>query len=62
MAAVLPGKLIPICEWAKLKFDVRIPHRNTLRRWVHEGRIYPPAKKVGKNWFVPVNAEYQGDK
>jgi len=61
MSAIAPGKLIPVIEWAKQKFDLRIPHPNTLRRWIHEGRIYPKATKVGKNWFVPANAEYQGD-
>ena len=61
MNAVPSGKLIPVSEWAKQNFEVRIPHPNTLRRWIHEGRIYPEARKVGKNWFVPSNAEYRGD-
>ncbi|HEX7644879.1 MAG TPA: excisionase [Burkholderiaceae bacterium] len=32
-----------------------------MRRWVHDGRIQPPPKKVGKAWFVSPNAEYWND-
>lgn len=63
MSAVMQPKkrLIPIMTWAELVFPKKAPHRNTLRRWANEGRIYPQPEKVGKNWFVSPNAEYQGD-
>lgn len=63
MSAVLkPRKsLVPIMAWAEAAFPSKAPHRNTLRKWVHEGRIHPQPEKVGKNWFVSPNAEYQGD-
>lgn len=63
MSAVLQPKktLIPLGTWAKLVFPAKTPHRNTLNRWTHEGRIHPQPEKVGKNWFVSPSAEYQGD-
>lgn len=63
MSAVLQPKktLVPIMHWAKSLFPTRTPHRNTLRRWANEGRIHPLPEKVGKNWFVEPQAEYQGD-
>lgn len=30
----------------------KVPHTNTLLRWVHDGRIQPQPKKVGKAWQV----------
>lgn len=63
MSAILkPSKtLVPIMDWAKAVFPTKTPHRNTLRRWTHEGRIFPQPRKVGQNWFVRPDAEYQGD-
>ncbi|MGJ9419418.1 excisionase [Massilia sp. CMS3.1] len=37
------------------------PHINTLRRWVHDGRIYPQAVKIGKLWCVRKDAAYLPD-
>jgi hypothetical protein len=63
MSAVLTPKkqLIPISEWAKICFPARTPVKNTLHKWIHQGRIYPQPEKVGKNWYVQPSAEYQGD-
>jgi predicted site-specific integrase-resolvase len=36
----------------------KIPHENTLRRWVHHGHIQPQPKKVGKSWQVKRDAQY----
>lgn len=58
---VAPPRLIPVAVWATMVFGVHAPHANTLNRWVHDGRIYPPAKKVGRKWFVTPAAEYVGD-
>jgi predicted site-specific integrase-resolvase len=64
MSAVMPAKkLMRIKEWAKLKFaDADQPHPNTLRRWTHDGRIYPQPKLIGNHWYVEECAEYQGDR
>jgi predicted site-specific integrase-resolvase len=32
---------------------------HTLRRWVHEGLIQPPPKKIGKTYYVKPDAEYR---
>lgn len=64
MSAVFQPKrktLVPIMDWAQSLFPTKTPHRNTLRRWTHEGRISPQPEKVGKNWFVSPHAEYHGD-
>lgn len=64
MAAIMQPKkqLIPLKAWAEAVFPKPYtPHKNTLHRWTHEGRIHPQPEKVGKNWFVSPNAEYQGD-
>jgi predicted site-specific integrase-resolvase len=51
-------KLIPLSAWAAILFGQHAPHRNTLLRWTHEGKIYPMPKKIGKAWFVSPLAEY----
>lgn len=56
-----PPRLVPVAVWASIVFGEHAPHANTLHRWVHDGRIYPPAKKVGRKWFVTPAAEYVGD-
>lgn len=64
MSAVMPSKkLMRIKEWAKQKFAEKDqPHPNTLRRWTHDGRIYPQPKLIGNHWYVEECAEYQGDR
>jgi predicted site-specific integrase-resolvase len=42
-------------------FGEHAPHANTLLRWVHEGRIQPPPKKIGRKWWVVPSAEYLAD-
>ncbi len=49
-------KRILLTEWAK-QVD-KPPSPRTLRRWVHEGRIYPRPKKFGRPYFVEPNARY----
>lgn len=36
----------------------KIPHNNTLLRWVHDGRIHPQPKKIGRVWQVQRGAQY----
>lgn len=63
MSAVLNHRnpLVPLMQWGMSKFPTKPPHRNTLLKWTHEGRIHPQPEKVGKCWFVAPSAEYQAD-
>lgn len=54
------SKFVTLAEWAKMMFS-KPPHPQTLLRWVHEGRIQPQPKKLGKYWHVARIAEYVGD-
>jgi hypothetical protein len=54
-------KYVPLTIWAQLMFGEYSPHVNTLRRWVNDGRIQPQPKKMGRYWFVRVDAEYTPD-
>lgn len=54
-------KFMLLAEWAKAVFGEQAPHKNTLRRWVHEGRIQPPARKIGGRWWVTPAADYIED-
>lgn len=51
-------RLIPLSEWAVEVFGKHKPHVNTLHRWVHDGKIRPQPKKVGRTFFVEPSAEY----
>ena len=50
-------RYITLQEWAQLNFS-KVPHNNTLLRWVHEGRIQPQPIKIGRVWQVKPAAEY----
>jgi hypothetical protein len=54
-------RYVPLTIWAQLMFGEYSPHVNTLRKWVHDGRIQPQPKKMGRYWFVKVDAEYTPD-
>lgn len=60
MSAVIKPRYITLSEWAKEMFS-KVPHNNTLLRWVHEGRIQPQPKKIGRCWRVKPEAEYRED-
>ena len=53
-------KFQTVTEWAEVRFST-VPHKNTLLRWVHEGRIQPQPQKIGRRWYVTPNAEYRPD-
>ncbi len=57
---VIKARYVTLAEWAASMFS-KVPHTNTLLRWVHEGRIQPQPKKIGRAWRVRPNAEYVGD-
>jgi hypothetical protein len=60
MTTDIKPRYITLQEWAKAMFS-RVPHNNTLLRWVHDGRIQPQPKKIGRVWQVRPNAEYVAD-
>lgn len=51
-------RLIPVSEWAVLVFGEHKPHPSTLLRWIHDGKIKPQPKKIGRTYFVAPTAEY----
>lgn len=53
-------RYITLDEWAASQFS-RVPHYNTLIKWVHDGRIQPQPKKIGRAWQVRPHAEYVCD-
>jgi hypothetical protein len=54
-------RYVPLAIWAQLLLGEYAPHQNTLLRWVHDGRIQPQPKKMGRYWVVRVDAEYVPD-
>lgn len=45
-------------EWLKQNFDP-VPHIQTARRWISQGKVYPQPIKVGRAYYVEKNAVYQ---
>ncbi|NML61792.1 hypothetical protein HHL21_12015 [Massilia sp. RP-1-19] len=60
-ASVAQPRLVPIAVWAAMVFGEHAPHSNTLLRWIHDGRIQPQARKIGRKWWVAPTAEYRED-
>jgi len=58
--STIQPRFITLTEWASMMFS-KVPHNNTLLRWVHEGRIQPQPKKIGRMYRVARNAEYMAD-
>lgn len=53
----IQSRYVTLKEWAALTLS-KIPHQNTLLRWVHDGHIQPQPRKVGKAWQVKRDAQY----
>jgi len=53
----IQSRYVTLQEWAAMMFS-KVPHENTLRRWVHDGHIQPQPTKVGKAWQVKRDARY----
>jgi predicted site-specific integrase-resolvase len=53
-------RYVTLPEWAATMFS-KVPHQNTLLKWVHEGRIQPQPRKIGRAWLVKPSAEYVED-
>lgn len=56
---VKPRK-ITLAAWAALHYDPA-PSAWTLRQWVRDGQILPPAEKVGKSYYVEPDARRISD-
>lgn len=55
------SRFVTLQEWAATMFGDAAPHYNTLLRWVHERRIQPQPKKMGRRFWLVRDAEYRGD-
>lgn len=60
-ASTVQPRYVPLSVWATAVFGEFAPHNNTLLRWVHDGRIQPQPRKIGRLWWVKPDAEYIGD-
>lgn len=60
-ASTAPPRYVPLSVWSTAVFGEFSPHKNTLLRWVNDGRIQPQPKKIGRLWWVTPDAEYVGD-
>ena len=56
----IQSRYITLQEWAEAMFS-KVPHANTLHRWVHDGRIQPQPQKIGRVWQVKRDAQYVAD-
>ena len=54
---VIQSRYVTLPEWAQLNFS-KVPHKNTLLRWVNDGHIHPPPEKIGRKWQVKRDARY----
>ena len=48
-------KKIPVATWAASRYDPP-PSAWVLRKWCRQGDIWPPAERVGKEWYVREDA------
>lgn len=53
------ANLLPLTTWARQQYGDAMPHINTLRKWVRDGRIQPQPQKQGRAYFVKPIAEYK---
>lgn len=53
------AKMITLQKWAADYFDP-VPKPSALFRFARTNQISPPAKKVGRTWYVEQNAEFVG--
>lgn len=60
-AAPAGPRYLPLKVWADQVFGEHQPHYNTLLRWIREGRIQPPAKRIGRHYYVRPEADYWED-
>jgi hypothetical protein len=54
----MTAKWIRLREWVKATFGDDPPHINTIRNWIRDGKISPPPKKHGRDYYFRPDAEY----
>lgn len=54
-------KQVTLKRWAKINLDPPVSI-GTLRGWAKRGCFNPAARKMGRDWRVPENAEYREPK
>lgn len=52
------ARMITLYKWAEAVFGENQPHRQTLWKWIADGRIRPIPKKVGRAYYCTPDAEY----
>jgi hypothetical protein len=53
----IQSRYVTLREWATMMFS-KVPHNNTLLRWVSDGHIHPKPEKIGRKWQVKRDAKY----
>lgn len=51
-------RLITLEAWLAATYGSGVPSVNTARRWVREGRIWPPPEKHGRAYYLKSDARY----
>lgn len=54
----MAAKMIPLRQWAKDTYGDAAPSVGTLRRWARDNRLFPPAEKHGREYFVSPDTRY----
>lgn len=54
------SKKVTLQTWADANF-AKLPHKNTLRAWARDCKIFPIPEKVGRDWLVEPSARYVGN-
>jgi hypothetical protein len=52
----IQSRYVTLQEWAE-QMSSKVPHTNTVLRWVHDEHIQPP-QKIGRKWQVKRDARY----
>lgn len=50
--------LLDLKSWIESTYKANPPALNTVRRWCREGKLFPPAVKHGRNYYLQENARY----
>ncbi len=54
----MTGKWMRLKEWVTTTYGDNPPHINTIRNWIRDGKISPPPRKHGRDYYFRPDAEY----
>ena len=54
-------RLVSLPTWAEMVYGPDAPHINTIRNWARDGKLYPPAEKHGRDYYVSPDTQYAGN-